>query len=225
MHRWKAPVVAAAAALALAANAHAADMPRFPWPDAEKPRLTAAEFVSGWYLRGDFGYRWTRASVEPGPGFFDNGSASTVDKKQTFGGGFGYKHRFLRVDGTFDYAWRARTFTALLNGYIDFGTWGGLTPYVGAGIGSSRFTGTDFQDLAPVVGLATVSPREQWQMSWAWTAGISYQFMPNLALDVGYRYLKLGDSVAAYDRANVTVVTFRRPEAQEVRVGLRLLID
>ena len=36
--------------------------------------------------------------------------------------------------------------TVLANGYIDFGTWGGFTPYVGAGVGIARLKSVDYVD-------------------------------------------------------------------------------
>ena len=57
--------------------------------------------------------------------------------------------------------------------------------------------------------------------------GVSYQFSPTLLLDVGYRYLKLGDAVSGARAAGATPsrASFRDMTAQEIRVGLRWLLD
>ncbi len=225
------PIFLATAALLatvlLAAGARAADMPRFPLPDFEKPSRDVEEFVSGWYLRGDIAYSRQRATVDGVPtGTTPVGGRTAVDK---FAGGIGagYKYGFLRADVTLDYADRSRTFNALFNGYIDFGTWYGITPYIGAGIGSTRTNPTDFRQLAPSAGIgpSDFGGRDSWRFSWAWMGGVSYQFMPNWLVDVGYRYVKMGDSAIGLDSAGNTVVTFRNPNAHEFRVGLRFMID
>jgi opacity protein-like surface antigen len=233
-----ATAAAALAAVALAAGARAADMPRFPMPEHIPPlSSTHAEFVSGWYLRGDLGYRYNSMSgidATPAP------TATSIDNFITVGGGVGYKYQWLRADITLDYGLRTDvrgdvggiasfysgkldTFTALFNGYFDLGTWGGFTPYVGAGVGASRLNLTDYQTRATVPP-TRIATKDTWQMSWAWMAGVTYQFMPNIALDVGYRYLQIGDAITGPDSAGRTSA-FRDLTAQEIRVGLRLIID
>lgn len=234
MRACKALVIGSVGALALAVTAHAADMPRYPMP-VEKPSLIATEFVSGWYARADLGYRMgSLGSIDAWVPI----TTTHYDNTVTAGGGFGYKHKWLRGDLTFDYGLRARvkgdsaavtdfyvakldTFTALANVYFDMGTWGGLTPYVGAGAGTSRLNITDVQAVG-VIG--TGPPRDVYRFSWAWMAGLSYQFTSNLALDVGYRYLHLGDAVSPDDSAGRRI-HFRNLTGQEIRIGLRLLLD
>ena len=58
-----------------------------------------------------------------------------------------------------------------------------------------------------------------------WAAS-SYQFSPTLLLDVGYRYLKLGDAMSGTEPpAYTTRVDVPRLTAQEIRVGLRWMLD
>ena len=66
-----------------------------------------------------------------------------------------------------------------------------------------------------------------WNFSWAAMGGVSYQFSPNLLLDVGYRYLKLGErSSGTVPPTYTTRVTyFRDMSAQEIRIGLRWMLD
>src|ERR1041385_3616386 len=105
--------LAAATAAALAASAasvRAADMPRYqtdlPLPREESP-LRVDEFMSGWYLRGDIGYRFQRLS---GASDVVNGEFASRDFKSAgvLAVGAGYKWRWLRLDFTGDYGWRGR---------------------------------------------------------------------------------------------------------------------
>ena len=217
-------------------GAQAADMSRsWPLPEIDRePVLTATEFVSGWYLRGDLGYRYNRIGSIEGPAAITD---TRMDNVFAVGGGVGYKYDWLRADATLDYGLRARAHgdagsvssvysakidavTALANVYLDLGNWAGFTPYIGAGAGASRLNVTEFRNGTA----AAFPPTDTWRFSWAWMAGASYQFMPNLALDVGYRHLKLGDAVSASDSTG-RATTFKNIWAQEIRVGFRLLID
>ena len=47
----------------------------------------------------------------------------------------------------------------LLNGYVDFGTWWGITPFVGAGVGFARNMLSGFSDtsLTTIAGVTTPS--------------------------------------------------------------------
>jgi opacity protein-like surface antigen len=62
-----------------------------------------------------------------------------------------------------------------------------------------------------------------YQFAWAAMAGVSYQIMPHVLLDAGYRYLSLGTfhstSIATGGPQSQKV------NAQEFRVGLRYMID
>ena len=187
-------------------------------------------------MRGDIGYRFNELkSVDTLP------AVGSYNYKDTFsaGGGFGYKWNWIRADLTLDYGLRGRfngsaagvsdyyrakidAFSVMANVYIDLGTWAGLTPYVGVGAGGSRLNVTDFRTSVPP--FPTTAPRDNWNPSWAWMAGVSYQFASNLVLDVGYRYIKLGDAITGNDPLP-SAITFKDISSQEVRVGLRLLID
>src|SRR5262245_32996062 len=93
-------------ALAFIASAHAAD-PAGSWrrpmpePDYEPAPPRFRELASGWYLRGDIGYRWNGIDSVSGPiptsgESWGNALAGTL--------GFGYKYQWLRADLTFDIA-------------------------------------------------------------------------------------------------------------------------
>ena len=216
----------------LAHNARAADPIGLPPPVIERSPGFMEESRSGWYLRGDVGYRLNNldnvvATITPDP------LNSEIDKSFTFGGGAGYKSGWFRTDVTIDYgpdmkysgdtAGRVGAYTAtfdslsaLLNVYFDLGTWQGFTPYVGAGLGGTHLRASDFTGVTAGDGT--------WNFTWALAAGASYDVAPNLAVDLGYRYVNFGDVVAGPDTFN-NRFTAKELAAHEFRVGMRWSIN
>jgi opacity protein-like surface antigen len=240
MRGLSALVAAWLAGVAFAATAQAADMSR-SWPsqpDFQRPPTPVMEMVSGWYLRGDIGYRINKMGSI-------SGSITPVtdhryDNSFMLGGGVGYKYQWFRTDLTFDYGKQGRargfdaagtlnydakidTFTTLANLYFDLGTWGGITPYVGAGIGASYLRTSDYINTSLPSTIFSVTPK--WSLSWALMSGLSFQVMPSIVFDVGYRYLKLGDAEASDRPASAARTSFKNISAQEVRLGIRYLFD
>jgi opacity protein-like surface antigen len=220
--------------IAMAAAAHAAD-PAETWrPEFIKPQYT--DLISGWYVRGDLGYRWNSiGSVDaPAP---DTVTSSSIQNSWVAGFGAGYKYKWFRSDVTVDYGSRAEVLgntatvagfytteidavTLLANVYLDMGTWGGFTPYVGAGAGTTYLRTHEYT----AIGVAGTASAGQWSPSWAAMGGVSYQFSPTMLLDVSYRYLKLGDAMTGNEPPAMRS-TFRGMSAQEVRIGLRWMLD
>lgn len=222
------PAVVAALALA-STQAPAADFP-------VEPILPTPSFVqvsSGFYLRGDLGYRWNRVSHVDG-GFLSNAAHSDFDEAFSAGFGVGYKAGWFRADITADwspdahftatndpvlgnYTGKITSGTVLANGYLDLGTWSGFSPYVGGGLGVAYLRTSNFSSAAfPGVvftGLNTTG------LAWAGMAGIAYSLAPNLVADFGYRYLDLGDAIARFGAANELRV--KNITAHEIRAGVR----
>lgn len=86
--------------------------------------------------------------------------------------------------------------TLLANAYIDMGTWQGLTPYVGAGIGGAYTHWSDFSNQEYYVSGATPTTtaldthpaRNGWRFAYALHAGASYDLTSKLKLDAGYTF-------------------------------------
>ena len=226
-----------------AANAQAADVPRYrtlppsppPLPLQEKP-LSVDEFVSGWYLRGDLGYRFqhVRSASDPSTSDFVNNS---IHNAAMGGLGAGYKAQWFRVDLTGDYGWRSLysgtsasgasgvsnkidTFTVMVNGYLDLGTWAHITPYVGAGIGGAYLSMSSYE-TTPVT-VAAVPTVARWNVAWAAMAGLSYNLSHNLLVDIGYRHVALGDVIGGPTSNQIKIKALT---GDEIRVGLRYLLD
>ena len=138
-----------------------------------------------------------------------NPTDSKLNQGVTAGLGVGIKSQWVRTDVTLDYASdrqihrhrsaapgditaKIQATNVLFNGYLDLGTWyrhnalhrrrrrRRLRPrscdY--ASTGAPPFTG---------------SGKKQWSFAWAAMAGVAWPVAPNLMIDVGYRYLNIGD--------------------------------
>ncbi|MFC6490029.1 outer membrane protein [Nitratireductor sp. GCM10026969] len=84
-------------------------------------------------------------------------------------------------------------YSALLlmaNAYVDLGTYHGLTPYLGAGIGGAY---VKWDDLENTIGSSTDVHKgvSDWRFAWSLMAGASYCLTENLQLDAGYRYTRI----------------------------------
>ena len=81
----------------------------------------------------------------------------------------------------------------MANGYVDLGTWAGLTPYIGAGVGFANNKSGMFTDTAlGLSGGGFSTGASKTNFAWAGMAGLSYAVSQNLKLEMGYRYLNLG---------------------------------
>jgi opacity protein-like surface antigen len=98
----------------------------------------------------------------------------------------------------------------LANAYVDLGTWWCITPFIGAGVGTSRVTISGLTDTGvtniqipaapalpfvsgpPVASYASAASGSQWNFAWAAHAGLAYQISPNVTLELAYSYVDLG---------------------------------
>jgi len=233
---WLRTLVVSGAALAISATfARAADMPGTPPPPDYKPGLI--DFSSGWYIRGDLGAHWgliDRAESAPP---FAGPTGSHLSTGMTASLGAGFKSSWVRTDFTIDYASplnyqgtivssgdttaKIQATTALFNGYLDLGTWYRVTPYIGAGAGVAYARVSDYAGPAPP--LSGDTSKNQWNFAWAAMAGVAFPISHNLLIDLGYRYLNIGDVKTGSDAFGA--MTFRGVAAHEARVGLRWSFD
>ena len=235
---WSRTLAVSVMALTISgAGALAADMPGYPslpLPMEETaPRVAA--FTSGWYLRGDIGYRFNH--VGEASDLVTTYPDTSLSDAYVVGGGIGYKWNWLRLDVTGDYGGRGTldaansagsssftskvdTYSVLFNLYADLGTWWGLTPYIGGGFGKTRVSTLDY--TTNPTALLLVPPANRWNTAWAVMAGFSYNLSYNLLLDVGYRHIDMGD--AAGGPTSLPTVT-KDLTGDEIRIGLRYNIE
>ncbi|MDJ1158233.1 porin family protein [Chelatococcus sp. SYSU_G07232] len=241
-------IAVAAGLVSLAAGAaQAADLP--PPPVLEPAgRPDFVEIGSGWYLRGDVGYAIPVAPKASYAGIPLAGEK--LDKSGSVGGGFGYKFtNWLRADVTGDYYW-SRDFRAvtpvagggtwndrgdlqswavMANGYVDLGNWSGFTPYVGAGIGIAgnelKKAAVDVYTSGGALAVTTLYGNDRrYNFAWALMAGTAIDVTSELKLDIGYRYMNLGEARTLSDAAG-GIVRLKDLQQHEIRFGLRYLID
>jgi opacity protein-like surface antigen len=199
--------------------ARAADLP----PMLPPPPMM--QEYGGWYLRGDIGMTNQKVRSLDNVLFATTDDLVIHDKNfeagMLFALGIGYRHNsWFRWDVTGEYrgetgfhgfdTWddggtaRFNDYTAkksewvlMWNAYLDLGTWKGITPFVGAGIGASRIGIHSFRDRGvdllgtPTIGYANSAYK--WNLAWALHAGMAYDVTPNFTIELAYRYIHLGN--------------------------------
>ncbi|MDD7911924.1 porin family protein [Pseudovibrio exalbescens] len=231
----------------VAGSAIAADLPE---PVIEHVPVIPAASSSGWYLRGDIGYKIYKA---PKTTYSDSiiFEGEEQDPTGIIGAGVGYRfNEHLRTDVTVDYEWPSDfdgrvdcltncgtgpgiaqsvetasldVWTILWNVYADLGNYRGFTPYVGAGIGASYVSYDDIRYVNPNGAEGGYPSDGKWNFSWAAMAGVGYAITPSWHLDAGYRYLWIGDGKSANFSSNGVNdhIKYEDLAAHEFRVGLR----
>jgi opacity protein-like surface antigen len=207
----KSLIAGIAAVAAMAAPAGAADLPM-----VYKAAPVVVEQSGGWYLRGDIGMTNQKVKELTSPVFDSTVTVLQKGFDSSMLGGLGVGYQFndwFRIDATGEYRSGA-TFRGLdtygpasndyfgtksewlfmANAYIDLGTWWCVTPFVGAGIGYSRNTLSNWRDTNNVTGAtAYADSKSQWEMAWALHAGLAYKVTKNFTAEFAYRYVNLGD--------------------------------
>ncbi|WP_439544378.1 outer membrane protein [Hyphomicrobium sp.] len=107
--------------------------------------------------------------------------------------------------GTNEYTADLESWLGLVNAYIDLGTFRGITPYVGGGIGIAGIDVQGFKDVNVPNNSVYYGDKDNYSTNFAWAlyAGLSYDVTPQLTLDFAYRYTDLGSvetgRASAYD--------------------------
>jgi opacity protein-like surface antigen len=137
---------------------------------------------------------------------------------------------------------------ALVNAYFDMGTWGGISPFVGGGVGvafNNFYGGTDNgiagtgTSVFPAGGV--LGNNSQTNLAWALMAGLDMKITHNLTLEIGYRYLNYGsfksgtsqclsgNGATGFTAANCGgsgyTIASHNLSSNDVRIGLRYYFD
>ncbi len=252
MRSVKTLLIAGTAILATSA-AMAADM-RMPPP----PMPVPMQDFGGWYLRGDVGMSNQRVKSLDNLLYHDPGVAVQnvglgFSSGMTYGLGVGYQfNNWLRADitgeyrgatefhgldivsingvvsGTNDYRAVKSEWLFMANAYADLGTWWCFTPFIGAGIGVTRTTFSDFLDVgAPASSVAFAPDASKYSFAWALHAGVGYQINRNVTVELAYRYLDLGNGqsgdIQTFDGTNARYnpMDFKGLTSHDIKIGVR----
>lgn len=270
----KLTLIATVAILGVARSAGAADIPEDP-PVVELPPV---EKFGGWYLRGDISADWvdtfsakyagnsyTSTKIDQGYNFGigagyqiteylradltlerfgSDFSGSTVGSCAFTAGGTAIAGSCSSVESAKFTAW-----TGMANAYIDLGTFSGITPYAGLGLGASYVSWDSYQSVdtctrtsvatnscftagtaayvAPGAGGVTstrttsYNGNQSWLFSYAFMAGFSYDLNENLKLDVGYKYTNIATGALIDNIGGGVSVDHSALGIHAVRLGLR----
>jgi opacity protein-like surface antigen len=258
-------MAAGAASLLLSSATFAADMPIAP-PPAYYPPPPPQEF-GGWYLRGDVGMTNQKLkslnNPDPNAGLFTQ-TGMGFDSAMTWGLGVGYQvNNWFRADVTGEYRGRANfhgsqftnafpntslvdNYSAsksealfLVNGYVDLGTWWCVTPFIGAGIGTSYNMINNFRDdgfgntfgVARPVSIVYAADQGTWNLAWALHAGLGYKVSQNVTVEFAYTYLNLGDATTGVNSNFAGGATAQFPwtmktiTSNDFKMGVRFNLD
>lgn len=254
----KAFAAGATAAIVCGGQALAADMPQLQPQIVYQPAPVIVNQFEGWYLRGDIGmtnqevksFENVSFATASGFGFLDE---PAFDSGLMVGLGVGYQYNdWLRFDVTGEYRGKTR-FTGLdhyndggqrtndytgsksewlflANAYVDLGTWWCITPFIGAGVGFTNITISNFRDNNIIAGGGGYAKdNTETNFAWALHAGLAYNVSRNFTVELGYRYLNLGDAQSGdlinLDGSNSVnnPMIFKDVVSHDFKLGLRWL--
>jgi opacity protein-like surface antigen len=99
--------------------------------------------------------------------------------------------------------------TILGNLYADIDTGWAITPFIGVGVGSARNKVKTVTFTNPAGAFAQILGSSTTSTAWSVTAGGSYPVLPNLIIDLGYRYTDAGTISTS---TSFTDLTLRTPK-------------
>jgi opacity protein-like surface antigen len=213
---------------------------------------------------GRYTYR-TFDGADYGHASFDS---NELNNNVTIGGGFGYRFTdWVRSDFTVDgfredfsgstssaspcsiiadTGCRSKdtaemsAISVMVNGYVDLGTYVGITPYAGAGVGYSYVSWSDLSSKYYCVdGLATCPDdtfdgsstnggQNDWRFTYALMLGAAYDITKNWKIDLGYKYRHIdGGDMFKWDSASAALGATGNQGSdgdlsqQEIKIGLR----
>lgn len=135
----------------------------------------------------------------------------TVESYGIDGASFGGVGQYTAYD---QYDGNVQSTVALVNAYVDLGTWWCFTPFVGAGVGAAYNRVEGLHDIGvggPTIvdadgntvaggvgngGYGFARSSGKFDLAYAAMAGVAYSVTPNLKLELAYRYLNMGDATS-----------------------------
>lgn len=218
----------------------------------QAPDYVPVEVGSGWYLRGDVSYL-VQKSFENEDFTFTPASYDDKEDPIFVSIGFGYHFNdYLRADLNLGYlpgnkisvgydnsaivtppvestvasaSLKNYAFSGMLNGYVDLGTYVGITPYLGAGIGvvrSTRKLSASFIDNNdPTSQLIQQDDQTKYSLAYTLNAGLAYQVSKNVSVDLGYQYFSAPDAEYVTAESLTSFPVHKGISNHQLKLGLR----
>ena len=220
----------------------------------QAPDYQPVEVGSGWYLRGDVAYL-PQKTFDNGdftfPSTINNESFSEGEDAYFASIGFGYHFNdYLRADlnlgylpgnkASFSYDdsgvvtpatvgsgnLKNYAFSGILNGYVDLGTYVGVTPYIGAGIGIVQSKYSLSADYVTNNGDASDdfsvrSSKTKYSLAYTLNAGLAYQVSKNVLIDLGYQYFSAPNAEYITAASLNSFPVHKGISNHQVKLGLR----
>jgi opacity protein-like surface antigen len=211
----------------------------------QAPDYVPVEVGSGWYLRGDVAYLPEKSYRNADFAF--NAASYDENEDPVFASiGFGYHlNDYLRAEMNLGYlpgneisvgyddgtiaasgSLKNHAWSGMVNGYVDLGTYVGITPYIGAGAGilqskrslSASYFSDDGDDTNDFV---MHDNKTQYSFAYTLNAGLAYKLSKNISVDLGYQYFSAPDAeyVTAEDLDSYPIR--KGISNHQVKVGLR----
>ncbi|MER8862824.1 porin family protein [Mesorhizobium sp. M0751] len=211
----------------------------------QAPDYVPVEVGSGWYLRGDVSYLVQKSFKDE---HFTFTPASFDEKEDPIFASIGFGYHFndyLRADLNVGYlpgnkidvgyndgttvasaTLKNYAFSGILNGYVDLGTYVGITPYLGAGVGvvqsKRRLSASYFTDNAnPADDFVLRDDKTQYSFAYTLNAGLAYQVSKNVSVDLGYQYFSAPDAEYVTAESLTSFPIRKGINNHQVKVGLR----
>lgn len=219
----------------------------------QAPDYQPVEVGSGWYLRGDVSYL-AQKSFKNGDFTFPStiASESFGESEDAYFASIGFGYHFndyLRADlnlgylpgnkASFSYDDTATAtpsavgfgnlknyaISGILNGYVDLGTYVGITPYVGAGIGvvhSTRKLSASYTDINDSANsFAVEDNKSRYSLAYTLNAGLAYQVSKNVLIDLGYQYFSAPNAEYVTAESLTSFPVHKGISNHQVKLGLR----
>ena len=218
----------------------------------QAPDYVPVEVGSGWYLRGDVSYL-VQKSFKNDDFAFTPASFDEKEDPIFASIGFGYHFNdYLRADLNLGYlpgnkigvgyddtgivlppatsteasaSLKNYAFSGILNGYVDLGTYVGITPYLGAGIGvvrSTRKLSASFIDNNdPTSELIQQDDQTKYSLAYTLNAGLAYQVSKNVSVDLGYQYFSAPDAEYVTAESLTSFPVHKGISNHQIKLGLR----
>ncbi|MDF2389439.1 porin family protein [Nostoc ellipsosporum NOK] len=116
-------------------------------------------------------------------------------------------------------------FSGIVNGYVDLGTYVGVTPYVGAGVGfvrsSRKLSATYVDNNVPANSFSVQDNATQYSFAYTLNAGLAYQLSKNVSVDLGYQYFSAPSAEYVTAESLTSFPVHKGISNHQVKLGLR----